>query len=241
MALFVLGALGALISFIGLLFPIPKVLPTRRKAWLALRISLAAFIAGPLLGVYDDRSSGRSASPAKAADSAEVTAKKQQPAAPLPFSKRADAEATAFRTELSAAWKKTKAADHECAAAWSKTFDALQRADRYGSYDAATDGAVICRNASSIVEAIYPVKNRADDKAVEALEGAILDCKNAEAARGSALAQVAQTLDGDLRPSQVAEAREAAEMSAAGVMRCVLAFTGAATHAGIQLDTSAAK
>lgn len=150
--------------------------------------------------------------------------------------KTADEPVTSeFRTEFTAAWETTKAADHECAKAWEKTTKALQRADRFGGYDAAMEGAAICTEAASSIEALYPVKNWKENKATEALESAILDCKNAEAARASALREIAQTLDGDMRPSEVASTRDAAQMSAEGIVRCGFVFVQAAELAGVKL------
>ncbi|ESZ86343.1 MAG: hypothetical protein Q27BB25_14755 [Blastomonas sp. CACIA14H2] len=105
----------------------------------------------------------------------------------------------------------------------------------YDAYNAADQAESTCRKSwSEVGDVTIPAGLSAANqkKAEETLEA----CQNAMIARQTGFATIKEVLDGDARPSKVAEATEKAERAKGGILVCAAYLAEIATIHKLDID-----
>ena len=137
----------------------------------------------------------------------------------------------AYRTMLAQA----KPCDAASAKAAEAADAASQNSDTVAWYSAASAAYEVCQQAGyelGKIEAPTGLPGDATPKTAKAIEA----CQNAYYARAAGYQTMMKAIDGEVRPSVVAELKQQMKSSEAGTMVCLLGFMGAAEDAGIDIN-----
>ncbi|WP_292035553.1 MULTISPECIES: hypothetical protein [unclassified Brevundimonas] len=252
-----LEAIGALIGLAGMLLflvaivclirPIRAIkLGTRKRAGLALLASIALFTMGGLIlpEPTPEQIAQREAAAAQATADREKRNEQRAAERAAEEGAREEREAAALAQQkpaMTAAaktlWEQVSAQASPCDVTGKNLADYMGRrgASVYEAYDLARQASRICSETGTNIGRL-----RVSDDIPSSKRGAFSDavetCRNAYYAKSSAFDQMATVLNGDMRPSAVADARQAAERSQAGTTLCGLAFLKAVNDAGLSLE-----
>lgn len=241
------GMLLFLVSIVCLIRPIKAIkLGTRKRAALALVGSIVLFTAGGFImppptpeqiAVREAAEKQREADRAKREEEQATKRTADLKAA----NERAVAERERQKPIMTVAaktlWDQVTAQAAPCDTTGKNLADYLGRrgASIYDAYDLANSANRICgETATNIGQLRAPTEIPAAQRT--AFTEALQTCRNAYYAKSSAFSQMADVLNGDMRPSAVAEARQASERSQAGTMLCGLGFLKAVNDAGLSLE-----
>lgn len=144
-----------------------------------------------------------------------------------------DANAVAtLRGQVKTLWETIRSQSRGCDDAVGDVANAAGRSDRYALYETATRGASACAEAATRVRKI-DVPAAAKGDARDAFNEGIELCSNALILRQIAFDKVARVADNDLRPSSVADVREAMASAGDTGRRCGAALAVVAVQAGV--------
>lgn len=219
-----------ILGLVALIKPLPKLkLGSRKRAGLALLGSVVAMgVGGALLP-------DPATTPAKPADKPAEKASKPEakPAAPV-------VDAEAVKSQTLALWKQVVAATEVCDKANGTAGEVVGRissgrASVYDGYNSAKQAEQVCRDATMTLGDLEPpaaVKGDTRQKFSKALE----NCQLAYVGKQMAMEKMAKILDGNMRPSAVAEFQETAQAAQSGALVCAAGFMTAADAAGVKIE-----
>lgn len=241
------GMLLFLVSIVCLIRPIKAIkLGTRKRAGLALVGSIILFTAGGFIMPPPTPEQIAEREAAEKQREADRSKREEERAAQRAAEDKANEERAAAELErqkpvMTAAaktlWDQVAAQASPCDTTGKNLADYLGRrgASIYEAYDLANAANRICgETATNIGRLRAPTEIPSQKR--EAFTEALTTCRNAYYAKSSAFSQMADVLNGDMRPSAVAEARQASERSQAGTMLCGLGFLKAVNDAGLSLE-----
>lgn len=228
-ALFALLAMGLLaVSIVALIHPLKTIkLGSRKRAGAALGGSFGLFIlAGMVMPPPTPEELAERERAATEAKKLEV--------------ERAAAEAKRLKPEITTAartlWNTVTSHVGRCdeAGADVANYVGSRGANIYDAYEMVQQARILCSSSASRVSDI-DVPGAIPSANHDGFREALRTCRDAYYAKSSAYEQMARVIDGDSRPSAVAEAREAATRSQAGQMLCAIGFMEAANEAGLDV------
>lgn len=228
-ALLALLAMGLLaVSIVALIHPLKTIkLGSRKRAGAALGGSFGLFI---LAGIVMP-----SPTPEELAEMERAAAETEKLE-----TERAAAEAERLKPQITAAarmlWTNVTTQVGRCDEAGAAVADYVgsRGANIYDAYQIVQQAENLCSSSATRVSDI-DVPDAIPSEARGSFREAITTCRDAYYAKSSAYGQMARVIDGDARPSAVAEARDAATRSQAGQMLCALGFMEAASEAGLDV------
>lgn len=230
-AIVIISFFVGVFGLVNIVYPI-KALRIRKRliGVLILLGAVAACMGGGVLGVstqpggwekaHADGEAQRKADGARAAAAAAA----EPPARPVGMTE----------AEFLGVWSEAKRLMDPCDTRVGRAGDAMRTGDLYAAYDVVTQAQAVCEAASRDISAI-PIPRSAKGDARKALIEARDRCSTAMFAKRQAMGKVARVVDGDARPSAVAEARRENELASTMTLGCVAAFAQAAEKAGYTL------
>lgn len=235
------------VAIITLIRPIKRIkLGTRKRAAIALAASIGLFILGGTImpPPTPEQIAEREAAEAQRAADRELA--DQERAAERAAEEKANADRAAAELErqkpaataaAKSLWGQITTQVSSCDEAAKIFSDYMGRrgASVYEAYPLAQQANRICSTAGTNVSRI-PVPDEIPSSKRDAFKDALETCRNAYYAKSSAFDQMAKVLNGDMRPSAVNEARQAAERAEAGTALCGLGFLKAVNDAGLSLE-----
>ncbi|MFT4911619.1 MAG: hypothetical protein ACI9YM_000189 [Brevundimonas sp.] len=249
-----IGAIVALIgmglfvvSIITLIRPIRRIkLGTRKRAGIALAVSIGLFILGGTIMPPPTPEQIAAREAVEAQRTVDREKADQERTAKRSADQKADADREAAALEqqkpaMTAAakslWDQVTVEVSSCDQSAKIFSDYMGRrgASIYEAYPLAQQAERICGQSATNVGRIG-VPDTIPSTKRDAFKEAIETCRNAYYAKSSAFDQMSTVLNGDMRPSAVSDARQAAERAEAGTMLCGLGFLKAVNDAGLSLE-----
>lgn len=241
------GMILFLVSIVCLIRPIKAIkLGNRKRAGLAPLGSIALFTAGGFIMPPPTPEQIAEREAAEKQREADREKQNEERAAELAAEEKANADRAAaelarqkplMTSAAKTLWQQVTAQAAPCDTTSKNFADYIGRpgASIYDAYDLAQAANRICgETATNIgqprVSSDIPQSKR------EAFTEALTTCRNAYYSKSSAFSQMSEVLNGDMRPSAVNDARQAAERSQAGTMLCGFGFLKAVNDAGLSLE-----
>lgn len=131
-------------------------------------------------------------------------------------------------------WNATKVSMAPCDRLVGEAGDEIKSGDMYAAYELVISARSACEDASAEIPTIR-IARSVKGEVRSALVLALDRCSTAMFAKRQAMGKVAAVVDGDARPSAVAEARRENELASTITLGCVAAFAQAAEKAGFTL------
>lgn len=131
-------------------------------------------------------------------------------------------------------WDQVITAGEACDTAGKAVVAAADKRDVYELYPVLKDGIEGCRTSYQATSELKPPA-AATGEVKDAFKEAIDTCGMAHINKQMAFEAMAKVVDGDQRPSAVAEARSQAETAQMGQLACAAGFMKATDKAGFQL------
>jgi hypothetical protein len=222
-----------LVCLVAIVRPIRQVpfLSKRKRAAISLP---AAFILFPILSIpfAPEQAAAPKVQPLKGAGDSAVAPSTNS--LPKPVAKALPqpptiAEKTA---QVQALFDEVSAIDADCAKAHDYIGQAAKSGDRYESYKMAKQAEEVCDSASDQIEAVRPPQF-AKGESLEKFEKGIKELAQAQSLKSYTARGMAAVLDGDARPSLVADVEKRASVAQLSQLQATFTLMAAAGDAGI--------
>lgn len=247
MEMAVLGGLIALVAIIGfvlaivcLIRPIKALqMGTRKRALAGLGLSVVlmavsgAMAPKPTPEELAEQEASRAAAMAKAASENADREKSDSERAATELARQKPAIAAASQSMWSQVGTQVSACD--TASKYVADVSARRNASVYDVYPMVQQAQSTCSEAAGNVRRI-DVPSTIPSSKRRLFKEAISACQNAYYAKASAFDQMGRVLNGDMRPSAVNDARQAADRAQAGTMLCAIGFMKAGQEAGLTVE-----
>lgn len=227
----IVGTFGFLImigAIVGLILPVKAWRAQRRGLGITAISGLAAFIFGMVITPTPPSASEATAQTATNVAPAVVSAED-----PAVVKQKVTAQATTV-------WESILDLAKPCEAAGRKLASVSGSRNLYTMFEAAKAGEATCGEAASQTDALEPPAALNSDGR-SAFKNGIAKCAQGHRVRQRAYARFAEVLDGDMKPSSVAEAKEYMETAAASGIFCAAGMFDAASKAGVETKIFNAK
>lgn len=234
------GLIGFVLAIVCLIKPIKALkMGTRKRALAGLGISFVVMMIGGSLmpDPTPEELAAREAERAAAAEKAAVEKADREKSEGERAAQELAAQKPAIATAAQSMWTQVSTQVSACDTASKYVADVAGRrnASVYDLYPMVQQAQSRCSEAGTNVRRIDVPDAIPRDKRAAFAE-AVTTCENAYYAKASAFDQMSKVLNGDMRPSAVSDARQAADRAQAGTMLCALGFMKAGQEAGLTME-----